>query len=252
MRLPGRDGLPRVDDHLDPPEVTRLERIGGVVMEALPAEAPHAIRHSFLDYVIAAHVAPGYSAASDLKTRFEEESDFASDTCILREGKDPESGTRYLEELAFEVVSEQTESKVSLKAPRMVRRGVRRVFAVFVKKGRVAEWSAAKNGWELLDPSASIEDPCLSCPLEVRALVDAASAEDAVAAALVAKGNVVIAQREARRKAEAVLSVLEARGVAVPEPLRSQILSCTNLDVLEGWLRRAAVASSVGEVVGDS
>jgi len=67
MRLPPATELPEVDDHLDPPEITRLERIGGRVMEASPAEAPHAVRHGELDYVLRAKVADGYLSASDLK-----------------------------------------------------------------------------------------------------------------------------------------------------------------------------------------
>ena len=122
LRLPGRDGFPPVDDHLDEPEVTRSERIGGRVVLAMPADGPHAIRHSELDYVVRAKVAPGYRAASDLKTRFAEESDFASDTAVFRDGIDPETGRRHLEELAFEVVSEQSLRDVTEKAPKMIRR----------------------------------------------------------------------------------------------------------------------------------
>ena len=52
-------------------------------------------------------------------------------------------------------------------------------------------------------------------------------------------------------KAEAVLSVLEARGIAVNEDDRKRILSCSNLPILDRWLRRATTAVSVAEVVGE-
>jgi hypothetical protein len=223
--------------------------IGGRRLQASPAKAPHAIQHGRLDYVIGASVAPGYQTASDLLTRHDEESDFASDTSILKEGEDPQTGTRHLEEVAFEVVSEQNEKEVTEKARRMTRRGVRRVFAIFLKKERVAEWSASEGKWKKLGPDSPIEDRCFVQPLEPSALLDAAAAEDAVAHALIAKNNPVIAQRSARLKAESILSVLEARGLEVDEELRQRILACTDLDVLDRWLKKAAVVASAGEVV---
>jgi Uma2 family endonuclease len=54
---------------------------------------------------------------------------------------------------------------------------------------------------------------------------------------------------KAEAKAEGILAVLEARGVAVGEDDRKQILSCRDLQALERWLRRAATAASVGEVI---
>ncbi len=55
---------------------------------------------------------------------------------------------------------------------------------------------------------------------------------------------------KAEGKAEAVLSVLEARGMAVSEDDRTRILSCRDLPTLESWLRRAATATSVRQIVG--
>jgi hypothetical protein len=118
MRLPGRTSFPKVDDHLVQPEVTRDEMIGGRRVVAMPAKEPHADQHSDLDYVLRAHAAPGYRSSSDLLTRHDVDSDFASDACLRKEGIDPETGTRYLEEIAFEVVSEQNEQVVAEKAPR--------------------------------------------------------------------------------------------------------------------------------------
>lgn len=111
-RLPGRGSLPSVDDHLVEPEVTRDEIIGGRQVVAFPAEEPRATQRCDLRYVVRAHVALGWKSAADLLTRHDQDSDFATDTCVLREGVDPETGGRYLEELAFEVVAEQTEFRV--------------------------------------------------------------------------------------------------------------------------------------------
>jgi hypothetical protein len=54
---------------------------------------------------------------------------------------------------------------------------------------------------------------------------------------------------QAKGESLAVLTVLDARGVQVPDAVRDQILACTDFDVLDTWLRRAATASSVEDVV---
>ncbi|WP_433217224.1 hypothetical protein ACQP00_09250 [Dactylosporangium sp. CS-047395] len=46
----------------------------------------------------------------------------------------------------------------------------------------------------------------------------------------------------AEGKARAVLSVLETRGVEVPENVRADIASSTDIEQIETWLRRAATA----------
>jgi len=257
VRLPARERFPHVDDHLDPPEVTRWERIDGRRVLAMPADAPHATRHSDLDYVLRGKVAPGYRVASDLKTRFEKESDFASDSAVLKEGIDPATRRRYLEEIAFEVVSKQRRGDVTVKAPKMIRRGVRRVFAVFLKKGTVGEWSTKEQDWIELPRSSVIADRCLIEPLEVEALLDAAAADDAVARGLLARGNPVIeevrqkgrAEGRAEERAEAVLAVLEARGLSASEALRRRVLGTKDLDQLRRWLTRASLVDSADEIL---
>jgi hypothetical protein len=57
------------------------------------------------------------------------------------------------------------------------------------------------------------------------------------------------ARGEARGEGRAVLTVLDARGVPVPEAVREQILVCTDLDQLDAWLRRAIVATSADDVI---
>lgn len=53
----------------------------------------------------------------------------------------------------------------------------------------------------------------------------------------------------ARGKAEALLAVLAARGVAVNEIVRQKILACTDLSVLDQWVVVAATASSPEDVL---
>lgn len=263
MHLPSRGPFPRLDDHLVVPELTRDEIIGGRRVTASPANPPHATQQTRLDYVIEPHVAPGYRAATDLLTRHDEESNFASDTCVYKDGVDPETGTRYLEEIAFEVVSEQNDGLATEKAVRMHRRGVRRIFAIWVKGQRVCEWSPEGWSWRTLDHSAWIEDRCLVKPLAVAALLDAAAADRAVVEALAAKGSPVIGERDAAAEARgeargetkgvahSILQVLEARGLAVSEAQREEILGCRDLDRLRRWLRRAATLASVDEVLSE-
>jgi len=257
LHLPGRGAFPPVDEHLVEPEVTRDEIIEGRRVVAFPAEAPHAVQHGELQYVLRAHVAPGYVTAVDLLTRFDQKSDFASDACVCRAGVDPQTGKRHLEELAFEVVSEQREQNVSEKVPRMHWRGVRRIFAIFVKSRQVCEWSAEGQGsWRPLDLASAIEDPCLAKSLTVAALLDAAAADDAVVQALAAKDNpellrMKVAERregEVRGIAKSILRVLERRGIAVSPEQRQEILSCPDLDRLNHWLDQAALAATADEV----
>jgi hypothetical protein len=256
MRLPGRDPFPRIDDHLVEPEVTRDEIIGGYRVIAFPANPPHADQQSRLDYVLQAQAAPGYIASADLLTRYDQESDFASDACIYKEGVDPATDTRYLEEIAFEVVSEQNEGWVTEKARRMHRRGVRRIFAVWVKTHRICEWAPESESWRLLAADARIEDPCLVTPLAVAALLDAARADYAVVEALAAKGSPAIREREAmaeaRGIARSILTFLEARGIPLSEIQRQEILACRDLDHLDQWLLQAALASSADEITSGS
>jgi Putative restriction endonuclease len=267
LRLPGRGPFPRLDDHLVEPEVTRNEIIGGVRTVAMPAEPPHATQQSELDYLLRAHAAPGYRVAVELLTRHDQDSDFATDVCVFKDGLDPATGHRYLEEIAFEVVSEQSERLVKEKAVRMHRRGVRRIFTILVKGHRVCEWSPESQTWQPLEPAGHIADPCLVAPLAVRALLDAAAGDNAVVEALAAKGNPALRRREAEaeakgeargraegqaeRAADDVLKVLEARSIAVSPAQRQEILSCRDLDRLSRWLHRAALASSADEVLAD-
>ena len=262
FHLPGRSSFPSVDDHLVEPEVTRDEIINGRRGVAMPAEAPHADKQVDLDTLLRIHVAPGYVASADLITRFAAKSDFASDTCVRREGTDPATGRRFLEEIAFEVVSTQSEQKAVEKAEVMHRRGVRRIFGLWVKgRRRVGEWSAESGSWRLLEEGSQIEDPCLATPLPIKALLDAALVRRAVVQALESQGEPAIQELKAAARAmgkaegkaegivESVLKILEARGIAVSSAQREEILGCTDLERLDRWLLRASVASSADEVM---
>ncbi|HWU88271.1 MAG TPA: hypothetical protein VN253_13385 [Kofleriaceae bacterium] len=52
-------------------------------------------------------------------------------------------------------------------------------------------------------------------------------------------------------RADAVLTVLRVRGIAVPDAARERILAQKDLELLERWLEKAIIASSIGEVLDD-
>ena len=208
MVLPGasESELPHYNDHVVEPG-TRQEMIDGKIVCVPPAHPPHADRHSEIDYVLRAHVASGYVASSDMLTRTSAKWNFAADASIRKRGVHPESKRRYLEELAFEIKSTQRAKDLTARARQLCGRGVRRVFGIWVegdrhgihvKNGPVKEWMPDEDRWLELDEDSYIEDPCLRRPIKVKALLDAIEADKAVIEALAAKGNPVLAQREAQ------------------------------------------------------
>ncbi len=248
---------PAVDDHFVK-EGSRVEVVRGILVMAPPAEEPHAALHFSLAYLLGAHVAPGYSGAVDLLTRSGLDSDFAPDASIYPSERDPSTGGRKLEELAFEVADSQPLDAAGEKARELVRRGVRRVFCIVVKHGRVLEWSHETDGWSPLPASASIEDRCLVAPLPVRALVDAASTDAAIIGALVARRSPALLALQASARSEgrsegaaaALLAVLRARGL---EPSESDVAAvrAASSALLERWLARVVSVASVGELLRD-
>jgi len=54
---------------------------------------------------------------------------------------------------------------------------------------------------------------------------------------------------EASGQGRAVLTVLDARGVAAPEAIREQILTCTDQTQLDTWLHRAVTATTADDVI---
>jgi hypothetical protein len=213
--------LPRLDERLVRPE-TREELVRGRAVVALPAKEPHAERHFELDYVTRGVLAPGYVGATDLLTRAGAWSDFATDTCIRREGIDPATGTRYLEELAFEVVNEQSLGNVTERAEDLSTRGVRRIIAIFVKKNEVCEWSHERGSWVVLDPSSALEDRTLAQPIPIRALLDRAEADNVVVRALRAKQNPELVAIEAAAAAQVSRRAIDGLCTVLGIPLGSE------------------------------
>lgn len=56
------------------------------------------------------------------------------------------------------------------------------------------------------------------------------------------------AEGEASGRARAVLAILDARRVEVPEDARALITECSDLDQLDTWVRRAVTATSIHDL----
>src|SRR4051812_30641197 len=120
--------LPSIDDRLVEPE-TRYEMYDGELVYVPPADPPHGIRHSKISALVEAHAAADFEVASDMLTRTSKTSDVAPDVSVFPSARDPVTGGRQLEQLAFEVVSTQSIKRAGQKAAKLTERGVRRVFA---------------------------------------------------------------------------------------------------------------------------
>ena len=193
--------LPPPDQNVVEPE-TYQEMIDGQIIQVAPSDPPHADCQFDIAYVLRANVADGYVGSTELLTRVSRDNNFATDACIRKQGSDAE-GHRHLEELSFEVKHTQSQASLDKRARYLVRRGVRRVFAIHVrtekrggaehvKAGPVVEWSASQDGWKTLKSDSYIKDRCLRRPLKVRALIEAVEADNAVARGLIESGNPVV------------------------------------------------------------
>src|SRR5690349_4226453 len=116
---------PAVDARLVMPE-TRYEAIDGKITYVPPSDEPHGTYHSRMAALLEAHVIASYKVAVDMLTRTSEKNDMAPDASVFPAARDPETGGRKLEELAFEVVSTEALSHAAKKARALTERGVRR------------------------------------------------------------------------------------------------------------------------------
>lgn len=247
--------LPAVDVRLVAPE-SRYEVDEGRLEYVAPADEPHGSRHSKLSALLEAYAAADRDVASDMLTRTSEMSDVAPDASVFPSARDPETGGRQLEELAFEVASTERLNHAAKKARKLADRGVRRVFAIDVARKRALEWSRRTDSWQPLPRDAHIEDGAFVTPLAVSALVDAAKADDAMAHALVAKRNPVIervrAEGKLEGKIEALLALLKARHIALTSAERERIVQSRDMQELEAWFDKAIHCPSAAELFDGS
>jgi Uma2 family endonuclease len=278
--------LPDIDDRLAEPG-TRYEVWDGELVYVSPADPPHGSRHVQLAAVVEAHADPAFEVAAEMLTRTSRTDDIAPDVSVYPEAPDPVTGRRQLEQLAFEIVSTQSLSRAGLKAGKLAKRGVRRVFAIDVERTRALEWSKRKKAWVELDAAGHITDPALAVAIPIHAIIHAARTDDAVARALIARRNPVIetirkkdrrtsrargkaegkregllegkreghleGKREGRAegKREALLELLASRGIALDDVARDRIDRERDPEQLGRWIRRTAAATTLGDVLGD-
>jgi hypothetical protein len=262
--VPTTRRTPPIDEHVVAVE-SRAEIVDGRLELTPPADEPHGTTHFDLTFLLGAHVAPGYRGALDMLTRSAEDQDFAPDASVYPIAREPGTGRRLLDELSFEIVGRQSLSVCTSKARALVARGVRRVFCVVIERDEVREWSAVRDGWDLLDPDFAIADRCFVRPLPIAALLDAARSDQAVVAALRARGSAALRQVEAeareegreegrgegrrRALAQAVIAVLDARGLTLDDGARARVLAETDEERLHAWLAAAATATSTDDVL---
>jgi hypothetical protein len=247
--------FPPVDERLAPPE-TRYEVWHGELVYVSPAHAPHGKLHSKVLALLEAHVRAEFDVACDMLTRTSQDSDIAPDVSVFPAGADPETGGRQLEELVFEIVGSSTLTRTGKHAAELMRRGVRRVFAIEIKRARLLEWSKRSRRWIELDSRGRIHDPALEKSPPIAKLIRAGKVDDTVARALIAKGNPVIERVRARDRAkgeqqgfarglrELILDVLQARGVRLRPAERKRILGEQDLEQLQRWRRRVATCKT--------
>jgi len=92
-------------------------------------------------------------------------------------------------------------------------------------------------------------------PLPIASVIHHARTDDAVARALLAKDNPVLAQNRADGKAEgraeAVIVLLTARGIAVDSATRARILAERDPPRIDRWIVRAASCAQAAALFAD-
>ncbi|NJK31426.1 MAG: hypothetical protein HC927_02830 [Deltaproteobacteria bacterium] len=86
-------------------------------------------------------------------------------------------------------MSEQSLAHVITQAEDLANRGVRRLIAVFVRRGEVCEWSQDERRFVPLPLDGTLEDRTLLHPIAIDALLDAVAADSAVVDAIHARRN---------------------------------------------------------------
>lgn len=248
--------LPAVDERLIAPD-TGYEIDDGRLVRVAPSDEEHGVSQCAIGALLRAHRGIAHEVATDMLTRTSERDDFAPDASVYPSSRNPVTGGRQLEELAFEVLATSRLGDAGIKAAKLMARGVRRVFAVDVTKQRAFEWSRELGTWEMLAASALLEDAALAIPLPVAALLDAAVADNANVRAYRAKRHPeFLAEREEGReegrresRIEMLRSMLTARFGSVDPAFEARIIAASNeeLDRYVARILTAATASAVFE-----
>lgn len=263
------EDLPAVDERLVAPEA-RYEIDDGKLVYVAPADEPHGEAHGALAALLRAHCAAEYKVAIDMLTRTSKVSDIAPDASVYPAARDPRTGGRQLEEIAFELLATTRLSTAASKADQLTKRGVRRVFGIDLVKRRVVEWSRQLSSWSILPIVGVIEDRVFAEPVPIEGLLDIAANDDLVVRAWRMRGHPEFAAEREQGRAEgreegreegrvegreeglrdALRTVLTARFGPLEGDVAARIDRAT-FEMLERWIVRAATAPTAGEAVSE-
>lgn len=145
----------------------------------------------------------------------------------------------------------QDEDALQRKIDDFLTAGTRFVWVVRLVGPRRVEVYEPGKPVQVLGPGDELGAPgILQNRVPVEALYDRHAAHEVTLRNLLQrKGYESLEAVLAEGRAVALLAVLEARGVAVPEPERARILACRELPQLDVWLRRAASANALSDVL---
>ncbi len=251
-RMARSDGteLPAVDERLVMPD-TRYEILDGRVAYVSPARDPHGSCHARIVAILGVLVAPGFKVACDLLTRASHTSDFAPDASVLPVARDPVTGGRQLEHLAFEVVSKGSLARITRKAHLLSTRGVRRIFAIGLQRGRVLEWSRKTGSWRIMRGDERVDDPTLVAPLALKDILATTDLDDVMERSLVARGTGGLTRAVAHEeRVSAILAVLRARRLRLSAATVRAIEDERDNARLSRMLRLAATCARAVDVLG--
>ena len=196
------------------------------VTEAASDKALPVQPHGQVYFVLHTYVAAGYEIEIAPLVREPDGRALGSDIRVRKNGMDPATSDRHVEELAFAVENQhpRADDAMELHVEALVARGVRRIFAIGStparaparaqtqtrgatgrearaahRPGPLREWTPVRSAWRTYGDDAVIVDPGLSEPVPVRALLDAVEADRAVARALIDRRVDVIEDYGTRR-----------------------------------------------------
>jgi hypothetical protein len=150
----------------------------------------------------------------------------------------------------------QDEADLQLKIGDFLTHGTRYVWVVRLVGPRRVEVYEPERPMRVVSSGQDLTAPgILQNPVPVDALYDDETARAVTLRNLLnrhgyADLDAVLVEGRVEGRAQAILDVLAARGIAVPEEVRRRVLACTEPAALDRWLTRAAVATgSAAEVI---
>jgi hypothetical protein len=153
--------------------------------------------------------------------------------------------------------SGQDEERLRQKIAHLLEQGTQWVWVVRLVGPRRVEVHARGGAMRIFGPGEELKAPgILKNAVPVEALYDRRTAHEVTLRNLLQRRGYedLEAVREEGREeglATALLAVLSARKLEVPEEVRAKILACRDHAMLDEWIRRAAMATSLRNVFGD-